>query len=175
MKHINDFSSLLKLIYELEGLLLLADTRRDDIPAEVLALITEKTALLNSGIAQLAPSEPEPVAPDVDTDPAPMPAPAPVPAAQPENIAEPEPVRTLDERIAHDRAADITKAFTLNDKFRFRRELFHNSDAEFVETLDIIAAMTDFSEEEEYFYDDLCWDASSPDVKAFMEIVSRHF
>jgi len=82
---------------------------------------------------------------------------------------------TLDERIARERARDIKKAFTLNDKFRFRRELFHDSQEEFDETLDVISGMSSFAEAEEYFYNDLCWDPVNPEVKAFMEIVSKHF
>lgn len=82
---------------------------------------------------------------------------------------------TLDERIARERARDIKKAFTLNDKFRFRRELFHDSQEEFDETLDVISGMSSFAEAEEYFYNDLCWDPVNPEVKAFMETVSKHF
>lgn len=82
---------------------------------------------------------------------------------------------TLDEKLARDRAADISKAFTINDKFRFRRELFRGSDEEFKETLDVIASMSSMDEAEEYFYNDLCWDADNEDVKEFMAIVAKHF
>lgn len=81
----------------------------------------------------------------------------------------------LDERLARDRAKDIFKAFTLNDKFRFRRELFNNSQAEFEDALEVIAGMNTIDEAKEYFIDDLCWDASNEDVKAFMEILAKHF
>ncbi|MDE6371103.1 MAG: hypothetical protein K2K92_06405 [Duncaniella sp.] len=82
---------------------------------------------------------------------------------------------TLDEKLARDRAKDIYKAFTLNDKFRFRRELFRDSQQEFDEALDIIAQMNTIEEAEEYIYDDLCWDPESEAVKEFMEVVARHF
>lgn len=82
---------------------------------------------------------------------------------------------TLDEKLARERAADISKAFTLNDRFRFRRELFRNSDEEFRETLEVIGSMASMEEAEDYFFNDLCWDPSSPEVKEFMSIVAKHF
>lgn len=136
---------------------------------------------------------------------APVPAPAPIPApvaapvsevpaeaeesaaAEAEEVAESvqfeeaedageEPaVLTLDEKLARERAADISKAFTLNDRFRFCRELFRNSNDEFKETLEVIGTMSDMEEAEEYFYNDLCWDPEKDEVKEFMAIVAKHF
>lgn len=136
---------------------------------------------------------------------APVPAPAPIPApvaapvsevpaeaeepaaAEAEEVAESarfeeaedageEPaVLTLDEKLARERAADISKAFTLNDRFRFCRELFRNSNDEFKETLEVIGTMSDMEEAEEYFYNDLCWDPEKEEVKEFMAIVAKHF
>lgn len=82
---------------------------------------------------------------------------------------------TLDERLARERAADISKAFTLNDRFRFRRELFRNSDEEFRETLDVIGSMSSMEEAEDYFFNDLCWDPAKEEVKEFMAVVAKHF
>ena len=82
---------------------------------------------------------------------------------------------TLDEKLARERAADISKAFTLNDRFRFCRELFRNSNEEFKETLEVIGSMADMDEAEEYFYNDLCWDSEKEEVKEFMAIVAKHF
>lgn len=85
------------------------------------------------------------------------------------------PVMKLDEKLAIDSSRDIRRAFTLNDRFRFRRELFENSEARFVDALEVISAMTSFEEAEEYFYDDLCWDPDSDHVKEFMQKVNNHF
>lgn len=82
---------------------------------------------------------------------------------------------TLDEKLARQRAADISKAFTLNDRFRFCRELFRNSDSEFKETLEVIGSMSSMEEAEDYFFNDLCWDENSPVVKEFMDVVGKHF
>ncbi len=70
---------------------------------------------------------------------------------------------------------DISRAFTINDKFRFKRELFGNSDAQYVETIDVLSAMTSLDEIEEYIYDDLEWDRDNEDVKAFIEVITNYF
>jgi nicotinic acid phosphoribosyltransferase len=72
-------------------------------------------------------------------------------------------------------ARDIRKAFTLNDKFRFRRELFANNDAQFAETLNLLSAMQNLDEAIEYLRDDLGWDMDNDDVKDFVNIVNNHF
>lgn len=89
--------------------------------------------------------------------------------------AQPDAPVRLEDKLSRERAKDIFKAFTINDKFRFRRELFRNSQEEFDETLDVIAQMNTFDEAEDYFYNDLCWDADNEDVKEFMETVKKHF
>lgn len=92
-----------------------------------------------------------------------------------EDAGEEPAVLTLDEKLARERAADISKAFTLNDRFRFCRELFRNSNEEFRETIEVIGTMSDMEEAEEYFYNDLCWDPEKEEVKEFMAIVAKHF
>lgn len=193
------------MAYEIECLLLVQMDRPERHSAELNSLIAEKTSALNAlaeAMAKTTPAEsasqeiaqaaleeeagdaciettveetPAPAPntiqnPVQTTESTPTPAPVPTPVQETETVAS-----TLDERIARDRAKDIFKAFTLNDKFRFRRELFRNSQAEFDDTLGVVSAMTSIEEAEEYFYDDLCWDPSDEHVKAFMEVVAKHF
>lgn len=66
-------------------------------------------------------------------------------------------------------------AFTLNDRFRFRRSLFDNSDEEFQGTIKIISEMKTMDEVEDYLYNDLCFEPENEDVKAFVEIISAQF
>lgn len=66
-------------------------------------------------------------------------------------------------------------AFTLNDRFRFRRELFSNSDAEYSSAMDLIASMDSYDEAEEYFLDELGWSLENPEVKDFMDIIQKYF
>ncbi len=85
-----------------------------------------------------------------------------------------EPVR-LDEMLQRSRSKDLKSAFSLNDTFRFRRELFSNSGAEMTDALHLVEAMQSFDEAEDYFYGDLGWDRESDDVKDFMAIIKNHF
>ena len=85
-----------------------------------------------------------------------------------------EPIR-LDEKLARENSRNLRKAFSLNDMFRFRRELFGNSATEMTDTLNLIEAMSSLSEANDYFYNDLEWDASNPEVQDFMDIIAKHF
>lgn len=85
-----------------------------------------------------------------------------------------EPIK-LDEKLARENSRNLRKAFSLNDKFRFRRELFSNSDILMNETLDAIEAMSSINEATDYFYTDLKWDKSNQDVADFVEIITHHF
>lgn len=209
-----NYNELLKIAYEIEGLLLMQSQRAADAVSAIDALIAEKIATLsaafNDGACPDAPSTPTPQQ-ECDVTPAPdseaaanaavaasaiaeeeMMASQPVSAPEPEVAAKPAPCVTpdsdttimnetietplsLDEKLARERARDIFRAFTLNDKFRFRRELFRNSQEEFDEALNIISQMSTIEEAQEYIYDDLCWDPANEDVKAFMDVVTKHF
>ena len=262
----NSLETLLKQVLELEGLLLIAEKRGDDVPNLVIDMIKQKAAAIGemAGMAALdnkqgidalpddepddditvefvddedAPSaaepveaessapvaaEPEPVVapePSVVSEPEPVvapesepsvvqpePAPEPTPVSEPEptpvDEPEPEPVEaptpapeevepeaeseefepdpddqplTLDEALQRDMTKDLRQAFSLNDRYRYRRELFGNSDSVMNETLNLIEAMHSFDEAEDYFYNDLQWEHDSPEVADFMVIIKNHF
>ncbi len=65
--------------------------------------------------------------------------------------------------------------FTINDKYRFRRELFGNNSSDFADTLNLISAMNTYAEAKEYIIDDLNWDVSSDEVADFMAIIESYF
>lgn len=65
--------------------------------------------------------------------------------------------------------------FSINDKFRFRRELFSGSDAMFRDSLSLFEAMEDLSEARSYIFDNLGCDPESPDVKSFISILERYY
>lgn len=71
--------------------------------------------------------------------------------------------------------SELRKMFTINDKFRFKRELFENNDEEFNATFDLISTMSSFSEVEEYAYEDLKWDRENACVKDFMSVIENFF
>lgn len=82
---------------------------------------------------------------------------------------------TLDEALQRSMSRDLRKAFSLNDRFRYRRELFGNSDVEMNDTLNLVETMHSYSEAEDFFYGDLEWDSESPEVKDFMAVIRNHF
>ncbi|MBR1881516.1 MAG: hypothetical protein IJ808_00625 [Muribaculaceae bacterium] len=81
----------------------------------------------------------------------------------------------VDEKLQRTLSKDLRKAFSLNDRFRFRRELFSNSDVDMNEALNMIEAMRSYDEAQEYFIDNLGWDADNAEVADFMAIVRNHF
>ncbi len=85
-----------------------------------------------------------------------------------------EPIR-LDEALHRQMTKDLRKAFSLNDLFRYRRELFGNSEMEMKRNLHLVEAMDSYSEAEEYFFGDMQWDPESPEVMDFMKIIKKHF
>ncbi len=246
----NSLETLLKQVLELEGLLLIAEKRGNDVPNLVIDMIKQKAAAIGEmagvaasynkqGIDALPDDEPddditvefvddeetasadEPVAeahsapvaaepePVVAPEPSvvqPEPAPEPTPVSEPEptpvDEPESEPVEaptpapeevepeaeseefepdpddqplTLDEALHRDMTKDLRQAFSLNDRYRYRRELFGNSDSVMNETLNLIEAMHSFDEAEDYFYNDLQWEHDSPEVADFMVIIKNHF
>lgn len=69
----------------------------------------------------------------------------------------------------------IAPFFSINDKYRFRRELFSNSNPEWLDSLALLETMHDIVEAEDYLFDDLQWDRDSPDVKVFIEVLERYY
>lgn len=172
---------------ELEGLLMLKLHRGENVPEETDALIAEKLASLSSlseaddiaASVQLEETEDaEPQANADEKDNAEV-----FDNPQPSGLHEKPDVSDkpeVSEVISHTPAPqpsqlsinDVTKAFTLNDKFRFRRELFRNSDTELAETLDVLQAMDSIEEAEDYLYNDLAWDQENPDVQDFIALIT---
>lgn len=254
---------MLREVLELEGLLMVADSRGDETPGAVFTLIREKVEqlravcdclpeelpedsddedlpdepLVDEPVEEIPVEEPveeepqpepeieveieieeepeveevpeievEPV-PEIELEPEPVeeepveidvePEPEPEPESIEEEIApEPEPEEvpnieeveeeisdesaqeetiTLDEAFIRNKAKDLKSAFSLNDTFRFRRELFGNSAADMNDAIDLVNAMNSYDEAEDYFINDLGWDAESDEVREFMEIIRNHF
>ncbi|MCI6857144.1 MAG: hypothetical protein MR865_06935 [Bacteroidales bacterium] len=260
----DEIKSMLREVLELEGLLMVADSRGDETPDAVFTLIKEKIEQLREYTSCLPDvavveqfdeqepvvepedepedeleAEPEPeqevepeiepeveAEPEIEEDPEPEPEeeleaepepeqevvaeleieeePEPEPEEEleaeiepeeelepeivPEIEAEPEPeiiknvdetapeaIITLDEAFIRNKAKDLKSAFSLNDTFRFRRELFGNSAADMNDAIDLVNAMNSYEEAEDYFINDLGWDAESDEVGEFMEIIRNHF
>lgn len=65
--------------------------------------------------------------------------------------------------------------FSINDKYRYRKELFRNSDIDFNNTLVLIASMDNYEEAEEYFLNDEGFDPSNAVVREFLSVLKNYF
>lgn len=81
----------------------------------------------------------------------------------------------VDEMLSRREARNLRKAFTLNDKFRYRRELFGNNDELFGETLDAIQGMESYDQAVDYLVNELGWELNNEDVEDFLATVKNHF
>lgn len=85
--------------------------------------------------------------------------------SEPEPEPEPEPAKPV---------SDIRKAFTINDRFRFRRELFAGDDSAFMAVLDNLAKCSTMAEADDYLAG-MPWDRDSDIIAEFMAVVTNHF
>ena len=102
-----------------------------------------------------------------------MPEP-PVPTEFPEPEA-PATALRVDEKLQRNLSKDIRKAFSINDRFRFQRELFAGSANAMNTAIEHIEVMTSYGNAELYFYSQLNWDRENEVVQDFMNIVRNHF
>ncbi len=98
----------------------------------------------------------------------------PAPAEEPVTEAAPVAELRLDEKLARQNSRDLRKAFSLNDRFRFRRELFGNSDERMNEALRAVKSMATIDEAHDYFYNTLGLDKTSTDVADFIAVIEHH-
>lgn len=82
---------------------------------------------------------------------------------------------SVEEKVQRSKSKDLRRAFSINDRYRFRRELFGNSNIEMSDAINMVMCMHSLDEAEDYFYGDLNWEKTSPEVKDFMEIIKNHF
>ena len=81
----------------------------------------------------------------------------------------------IEAKVVNANRQDIRKMFTINDRYRFRRELFCNNEVDFVDNLNLVQAMSCYEDAEDYFYNDLQWDSENEDVVEFMSIIFKYF
>lgn len=91
------------------------------------------------------------------------------------SVAERDDSLRMDELLSRREAQDLRRAFTLNDKFRYRRELFDSNDALFADTLNTLSAMHSLDEALDYLYKDMRWDPEDDNVKDFVATITNHF
>ncbi len=102
-----------------------------------------------------------------------MPLP-PVPTEFPEAVETHAQMR-VDEKLQRNLSKDIRKAFSVNDRFRYQRELFAGSASAMNTAIEHIEMMTSYGNAELYFYSQLHWDREDEVVQDFMNVVRNHF
>ena len=165
---------LLTNVYELEGLLLVMDRHKGEVPHIVISRFKEKS----QEVADVAKSlefptatPPQEVAPA--STPEPLPDPAPQATVAPSSPIE-EPKVVVTPPIPPP-AKDITEAFTINDRFLFQRELFDGDKERFDETIALMQKMRSIDQIQAFMADDLCWNTSVEVVKEFVRLISLSF
>lgn len=73
------------------------------------------------------------------------------------------------------RGKHLRQLFSINDRFRFARELFGGSTRTFDDTLAFLDSALDYNEVEDYFIVEQDWDSDNASVKEFLEILERGF
>ena len=86
-----------------------------------------------------------------------------------------DPATEDDEPAQESREPRGKLVFSINDRYRFKRELFNNSDADFNNTLALVASMDGYDEAEDYFLGELQWDSKRGEVIDFLEILKSYF
>lgn len=183
-----DIDQLIQLNVELEGLLRVVRDRdsidaRNMLADKIEEYTSAMNAFLNTDIeytpeaeTPVQPAEPEQEPEQVAEEPAAVEVKeqeAEEPEIEPQAEAAEKAVTTETEHIAETNTK-LLKAFTLNDRFRFRRELFAGDDADFSETLKLLADMESYSEACDYLYNDMMWNRTDPNVVDFMAIVAAN-
>ncbi len=142
------------LVYEVEGLLELAQLRADKL-SDLLPLMRTRIDAVSKQLHELG-SE------DVITDAQPAET-----SVSEENVSltEPDMVKPKSDR----------PLFCLNDRFKFRRMIFGGSDADFNAAIEKLSSLGTYEDAEDYFFNDLGLDAESAEVQEFMTIIKSHY
>lgn len=162
-------------IFELEGLFLLL-LKRDDISKELISLISKKGKEIGEFCSYLSQNTNSICFSDstktLDS------------ACEEYSIDDSDFISESSKNISSNKASEIDVpnqkmtgklVFSLNDRFRFRKELFENSDIDFNNTLALVASMNDYEEAEDFFINEEGFDRFNPTVIEFLEIIKNYF
>ena len=121
--------------------------------------------------------EPEPL-----PEPAPEPQPTPAPAAvrsQTSPVSAGTPLShtdtSLNDAIERTKLTDLRKAFTLNDRFRFCRELFDRDEARMNDILAALNEARSYDESLEMLQARVQWDLEGETATDFLKFIERRF
>ena len=140
--------------------------------------------------------EAKPVEPQVEEKPIivaepstlPTPAPDPVPMEIPRQEVKESAVQapaattigsksgvSLHDMLEKQNLSDFRKAFSLNDRFRFRRDLFHGNENVMNRVVSDLNDLHTLAESKEYIESQLQWDLNDETVKDFIQLLEKRF
>lgn len=70
---------------------------------------------------------------------------------------------------------NLKSVFSLNDRYLYSRELFGGNMKMFDATLDFLEGVENFSDIEDYFFNELEWDPDNTTAETFLETLRPHF
>lgn len=82
---------------------------------------------------------------------------------------------SLNDVIEKRQLSDFRKAFSLNDRFRFRRELFGNNDEKMNEAIDCLNNKQSYEDSLNYIISELNWNMEDETVADFIKLLERRF
>lgn len=96
------------------------------------------------------------------------------PGVKHQNEASKEKIR-IDEMLLRREARDLSKAFTINDRFRFQLHIFDGDKTTFNSTIGAISAMNDLDSAMTYLSGLVDIDSEDQDMVDFITIIKNHF
>lgn len=81
----------------------------------------------------------------------------------------------LDEMLSRKEARNLSKAFTINDRFRFQLHIFDGDKEAFNNTLEVLSSLNDYDSAITYLSGILDIDTEDQDTADFLAIVQNHF
>ena len=101
-----------------------------------------------------------------------------VPIAEPIEQVTPmadTPSKSLNDLLEKRQLSDFRKAFTLNDRFRFRRELFGNNDEAMNKAIMDLNGFSSYEDSIAYIINVLGWDPENTAVADFIKLLEKRF
>ena len=83
--------------------------------------------------------------------------------------------RSVNDMIDKKKLSDLRKAFSLNDRFLYRRELFGGNEEAMNKVITILNNKESYKESVEFLEEKLHWNFSNPTVKSFVKILEIRF
>ena len=97
---------------------------------------------------------------------------------KPEPVVEPEPIKESELEQEIDEAKEFRNLMSiigLNDRFRFRHDLFSDDNDLFRETIDILNTLEDFEKAVDFLEEKFNWDPEDATVVYFYDIIKPKF